>query len=217
MNLKAVVYDMDGLLVDSMKHWLEFDIEFFKKRKIDYDPQIIKHFTGKTIVECMAWLKDHFNLVESVEELCHGRDGWIEKIYDELAEVMPGVDNLLKAVKQKGLKQAIATGAPKIAAEKLVDRFGWQGYFDQLVSVECTKLPGKPNPGVFLHAAKVLGVEPEHCVVLEDAENGVAAAKAAGMKCVAVPDKRWSFGDFSRADLAVDSLEDKRVFDFLGL
>jgi len=113
------------------------------------------------------------------------------------------------------VRQAIATGAPKLAADKLVNRFGCQDYFEKIVSVECTGLPGKPDPGVFLHAAKVLVVEPEHCVVFEDAQNGVLAAKAAGMRCIAVPDARWSFGDFSQADLIVDSLADERVMKFL--
>jgi HAD superfamily hydrolase (TIGR01509 family) len=208
---------MDGLLIDSMKHWIEFDKRFFEERKIEFDPEIIRHFTGKTITECMIWLKNHFGLAESVTELCQGRDGWIEKIYDELTELMPGADTLVKKIKKLGIPQAIATGAPRIAAEKLINRFGWHDYFDELVSVECTEAPGKPHPGVFLHTAKVLGINPEHCVVFEDAENGVLAAKAAGMKCIAVPDERWSFGNFSAADLVADSLEDKKVFDFLNL
>ena len=99
----------------------------------------------------------------------------------------------------------------------VVDRFIFSDHIDEIVSADHVGHIGKPDPIIFLHTAEKLGIKPEHCVVFEDAENGVTAAKRAGMKCVAVLDSRWSFGDFSQADLVVDSLEDQAVYKFLDL
>ena len=99
----------------------------------------------------------------------------------------------------------------------MVERFGWQDHFDELVSPDHVGGVGKPDPRIYLHTADLLKVNPADCVVLEDAENGVVAAKKAGMKCIAVLDKRWSFGNFDMADLTVESLEDGRVYKFLKL
>jgi len=208
---------MDGLLVDSMIHWLEMDKKWFTKRDIPLTPDIIKQFTGKSIYENMNYLKDEFNLTEAVEELVDGRRGWEHHIYGVQTQMMPGADNLLRTVKSRQIKQAIASGAPLTSIEIVVDRFGWRDLFNELISADHVRHVGKPDPAIFLHTAEKLGIGPKDCVVFEDAENGVVAARCAGMKCVAVPDERWSFGDFSQADLIVDSLEDTRVFDYLDL
>jgi len=215
-KFKAIIFDMDGILVDSMLHWLRLDEEFFQELEIELTPEIIKNFTGKSIRENMTWLKNRCDLDKSVGELCEDRELWIKTIYDELTEVMPGTEQLIKKIHNTDLKQAIASGAPMTAINKVVNRFKWGEYFDELVSADHVDHVGKPDPGIYLYTASALKVQPEECLVFEDAENGVAAAKAAGMKCIAVPDERWSVGDFSGADLIVNSLADDEVTNFLG-
>jgi HAD superfamily hydrolase (TIGR01509 family) len=217
MKIGAIIYDMDGLLIDSMIHWMVKDEVWFGARNIELTPELIKFFTGRSIRENLTHLKERFGFIETIDELVSERISWEHEIYNVLTNEMPGAAALFEQVHATNLKQAIASGAPLTAVTKTVERFGWMKYLDALVSSDHVECIGKPDPGIFLYTAKQLGESPENCVVFEDAENGVVAAKRAGMKCIAVLDKRWSFGDFSQADLVVDSLEDERVYEFLGI
>lgn len=217
MKYKAIIYDMDGLLVDSMIHWLELDRLFFEPNGIKITEDLVRQLTGKSEKENMLLLKKEFGMEEKIDEIFLTRREHIDIIYQEKTIEMPGVSSLIKKAKEKGLKQAVASGAPEHTIKITVERFGWVDYFDELFSVEHVEHKGKPEPDIFLHTAKKLGIRPEECVVLEDAENGVVAAKRAGMACIAVPDVRWSFGDFSSADLCVESLESEEVYKFLEI
>lgn len=206
---------MDGVLIDSMLYWIEQDGEFLRTRNIILTEEIIKRFSGRSEEENMNWLKENHGLKESLAELRAARDVFTEKIYTDKSQLMPGVLELMEKIKKIGLKRAIASGAPMKRIEKVVQRFGWHDYFQALVSPDLVDFIGKPDPRVYLYAAECLQVAPEDCLVFEDAENGVIAAKKAGMTCIAIPDKRWSFGDFSQADLIVESLSDERINKFL--
>lgn len=208
---------MDGLLIDSMHHWMVKDTVWFGARNIELTPELIRFFSGRSIRENLTHLKKQYGFIETVDELVAERISWEHEIYSELSQEMPGASTLFEMVQKHGMKQAVASGAPATAVERTVNRFGWSIYFDALVSSDHVKCVGKPDPGIFLYTAEQLGILPENCVVFEDAENGVVAAKRAGMKCIAVLDKRWSFGDFSQADLVVDSLEDEKVYEFLEI
>ena len=216
-KFEAVIFDMDGLLIDSMWHWIVSDTQFFGGFGIKLTDEMIKYFSGRSETESMSWAKEKFGLKETVKELLEKRKEQVDKIYTHHTALMPGVEELLKKIKAAGVKRAIASGAPIYQIKIVADRFNWHDYFSHYISPEHVGNVGKPNPAVYLHAAKVLEVDPKRCVVFEDAENGVIAAKEAGMCCVAVPDARWSPGDFSRADLVVNSLEDEKIFKFLNV
>ena len=214
-KFKAIIFDMDGLLVDSMKHWINLDEGYFAGLDMKLQPEHIQYMTGRSMKENIAWLIKKFNLPDSIEDLVTDRMGRQNSIYTELCEPMPGVENLLQFIQKKGVKQAIATGAPPFGIDCVVDRFKWREYFSALISAEHVDHVGKPDPRVYLHVADVLKVNPNDCLVFEDAENGVTSAKGAGMTCIAVPDERWSFGNFSQADLIVDTLADEKIYNFL--
>lgn len=217
-KFRAAIFDMDGLLIDSMLHWLKLDGQFFADLGLEFDNEIIRYLTGRSVVENVRYLVTKFNLTQTEEEIMKKRSGRFAKVYESECSAMPGVDKLLRLLCDKGSWcRAIASGAPLRCIEIVVNRFNWRDYFDHLISVDHVNQIGKPDPAIYNYTAKQLGLDPSECVVFEDAENGVVAAKLAGMNCIAVLDKRWSFGDFSQADLLVDSLEDKKIFDYLGL
>lgn len=216
-KFQAAIFDMDGLLIDSMIHWLELDRKWFSDKGLVLTEETITYFTGRSIVENVTYLKENFGFTETVEDLMIERRSWEEKIYSELTQEMIGATQLIKKIKNSGIRLALASGAPMTSVDRVVDKFSWREYFDVLISSEHVNHVGKPDPAIFLHAAEQLGVKSDECIVFEDAENGVIAAKRAGMSCIAVPDERWSFGDFSKADLIVKSLEDRKISDFLGL
>lgn len=217
MNFKAVIFDMDGVLIDSELYWNQEGNNFFVKRNIPYTMELKAQMVGHSMRENMQWVKEKFGFTESVDELCEERVRSTDHIYNQAAGILPGAEDLLKKLKIAGCKTAIASGSFLYRIETIVERFHWKPYFDKLVSTDDVNFVGKPDPAIYTYTAKALAVPPTDCVVIEDSVNGVIAAKGAGMKCVAVPNPRWSYGDFSRADAEVASLQDKKFFDFLGL
>lgn len=216
-NFKAVIFDMDGVLIDSESHWQNIEKGLFANLGITLNHDIITQMTGKSMQESILLIKEHFGLLQSVEELLEQKKNASEEIYTKLSTPMPGIDQLLADIKHGGLPMAIASGSYLYRIEKIVKRFGWEKYFDQLVSTDHVGLKGKPDPAIYLYAAKTLNLDPHDCVVLEDSENGIRSAQAAGMKCIAVPDVRWSYGDVSIADLQAKNFMDRSIYDYLGI
>ena len=214
---KAVIYDLDGLLIDSMLYWIKADQTFLGKYDIELTEQMIQFLTGKSEVENMEWLKKEFNIDDSTESMLHNRRAITDLIYTKQTMPMPGAEDLLKILDKTELKQSIASGVSKYCIDEVCDRFDWHNHFESLISSEHVGNKGKPNPAVYTYTAKKMNIDPRDCVVLEDAVNGVIAAKRAGMDCIAVPNEKWSFGDFSEADLIVDSLNDKNIYNYLNL
>ncbi|EKD42863.1 MAG: phosphatase/phosphohexomutase [uncultured bacterium] len=214
-KFKAVIFDMDGVLIDSMLQWPVVLEPFFQKYNIVRTEEMVKYASGRSEQENLAWLKENFNLPGTIDELVAERQQYSGKIYSELTQPLPGVEELMKKIKQNLYLQAIGSGAPMKYVNKVVERFQWEKYFDELVSSEHVNFIGKPDPSIYLCAADKLKVAPADCLVFEDAENGLVAAKRAGMSCVAITDPRWSFGDFSQADLRVDNFFDERIHKLL--
>lgn len=217
MNCKAVLFDMDGVIIDSEYYWIQAEMSFLGKYGVKFTKELNAEMTGKSSRENVALLKNRFNLEASLEVLLQEKKASSEAIYEYQAQKMPGIDTLLQKIKASGGLQAIASGSSSDRIKKIVERCNWESSFDCVVSTDDVNYVGKPNPAIYLFAAKKLSIEPKDCIVIEDSVNGVRAAKAAGMRCVAVPDPRWSWGDFSEADIEVKSLEDKKLFEFLGI
>jgi HAD superfamily hydrolase (TIGR01509 family) len=216
-SFAAVFYDMDGVLVDSEIHWDTAIAMFFESRGVPYSKELKRNLSGKGFKQNMEWAKLVYGWNESVEVLVEEYAKQSEVVYETHATPLPGVVEVLRLAKGHHYKTAIASAATLPRIEKIVERFSWQPYFDALISVDHVGGVGKPAPDVYLHAAKVLGVEPEECVVIEDSENGVRAAKAAGMTCIAVPDPRWSHGAFDIADIICTGFNDPEFRATLSL
>lgn len=217
-NFKAVIFDMDGTLIDSELHWVAAETKFGEKFNIPFSWEWTKLINGKSLMEASKMYKEFHNLPNPIEEIVAHKANCSEAVYADYSMPLAGAENLLARIKkQNDKKTAIASGASLNRIKKIVDRFGWHNYFDTLVSTDHVDFVGKPDPAIFLYAAKELGIDPSECVVVEDSQNGLHAAKRAGMKCVVRFDERWCHGDYSSADLMVKSLDDKNIYDFLGL
>lgn len=208
---------MDGTLVDSEIHWVDAEKSFVAHYGIKYSQEWVDKITGKSLVESCRLFKEQHNLPHPHEEILAKKIAASDSVYTDKCQPMPGVEKLLQQLKNAGLKLAVASGSPLDRIVKVVTRFGWGKYFDELCSTDHVNYVGKPDPAVFNYAAKVLGMIPGDCVVIEDSMNGVVAAQKACMPCVAVVNPLWSTGDFSVADLAVNSLEDQKIYEFLGI
>ncbi len=216
--IKAVIFDMDGVLVDNFVPWLEFDDRFATHFGFLIDNDYVRYVNGRSEEETVKWVKGHFNLSQDEKDIMAFRKKESEDIYKVHAQPMAGVENLLKFIKNKGFRLALCSGAKMWQIETILGRFKWQEMFEVVVSSDHVGYKGKPNPEIYLHTARLLQVNPENCLVFEDAENGVMAAKSAGMKCIGYKDLRFKLpDDLSRADLIVNSFADKKVLDFLNI
>jgi mannitol-1-/sugar-/sorbitol-6-/2-deoxyglucose-6-phosphatase len=212
LPLKAVIFDMDGTLCDSELLWQIAEHEVFETVGIDLSEEMMLSTVGLRIDEVIAnwymqapWIgksqrQIHDEIVDRVIELVVAR-----------GELLPGVLEAIRQVREAGLPMALASSSPMRLIEALLGNFGLLDAFDLLRS-GVDDSHGKPHPGVFIRTAADLGVPALHCLAIEDSFNGLLAAKAARMRCLLVPsvggmnDPRWAI-----ADQVLPSLEGFRV------
>lgn len=207
--INTVLYDMDGLLLDTEPLWGESMLRVAQKHGIPITGQKFKETTGLRIYEVTEYWAVKYPWQGA------GHIAVAEEILDDIIEaskkagrVLPGVLQSLELFKENGCKVGLASSSPARMIQALVEHFDIKHYFDEITSADVVSL-GKPHPGVFMHCAEALGSRPIECVVLEDSVNGCISGKAARMKVIAVPDE-LHFDDprFSIADAKLRSLED---------
>jgi HAD superfamily hydrolase (TIGR01509 family) len=205
-KIKAVIFDFDGLMVNTQELLARAYDEFLlAKGKPLVEDQ--SYLMGRTGLENIEYLKNKYGLEGEPEQLLEERRSISDKIFEDELELLEGVEVLVKRLRQKGIKCAIGSGGRKSVIEPALRKFGFTDFFDVIIDGDDVE-KGKPDPEVFLLAAKKLGVDPSGCLVLEDAPNGIEAAKAAGMKAVFVPDLRFVDGHHEKADAILETLQD---------
>lgn len=177
----AVIFDLDGLLIDSEPLWGLVDKEFADKYHKKYTQEIKKEIMGTGQYEGAKLLKNEYNLTNSLDEIVQERRSMLyKKLFPKLS-LMKGAREIIKRYHSRGLPLAIATGGfPQEKIKEIVEILHLSEFFIVLVSSDEVS-QGKPHPDIYLHTAALLGVDPRNCLVLEDSPNGVKAAKAAGM------------------------------------
>ncbi len=201
----AAIWDMDGVLVDTGQAHYQSWVEALAKRNVSLTFQ---QFSATFGMNNTSILKLWLGAVTPQSDIDQVGDEK-ETIFRQLVvaagiEPLPGVIALLEGLRQAGFRQAVASSAPQANIDVLLDTTHLRPYFDAVVSA--ARLPGKPDPAVYLEAARRLGVDPVHCVVVEDAVAGVEGALRAGMRCIAVTNTN-SAANLAAANLVVDSLE----------
>ena len=206
MNIKAVIFDMDGLLIDSEIHWHGTKRRLCEQLKLKPDQVSAKELVGKNLND-ITKVFQKYNPTITFEEVYAFYDKAADNIYTKQSNLMPGVQTLLDLLYEKGVTMAIASSSPSRWIDLVVKRFSLQKYFTHLFSTQSMNLPGKPDPAVYNECMNVLGFPKECVAIFEDSLVGTQAAKASGALAIAVPDKRLGHGDFSDADITLDSLE----------
>jgi HAD superfamily hydrolase (TIGR01509 family) len=205
--VKAVIFDMDGVMIDSEPLWEKTERILLGGKGIEYNPIYRDKIVGLNQNDSGSLLRETFNLLETVEEIIAGRIEILLGLYEKELGLVPGLLPLLRGLRESGLPLALASSSPLRVINFVLDKFSLNEFFSVVVSGDLIEL-GKPNPDIYLYTANNLGVKPRECVVIEDSINGVKSAKSAGMVCIAVPDKRLSQKEFQIADLIVDSLDE---------
>lgn len=204
--IKAVIFDMDGVMIDSEPLWEKTERILLARRSIEYTPTYRDQIVGLNQKDSGKLLVDTFELNEEVQAIIDERVDILTGIYEKELEVVAELIPLLDELMDSKFKLAVASSSPMRVIDFVLDMLSLHKYFPIVVSGECTD-DGKPHPAIYLHTAEKLEVEPSECVAIEDSINGVKSAKAAGMFCIAVPDKRLSQDKFLNADLIVPSLD----------
>jgi HAD superfamily hydrolase (TIGR01509 family) len=208
-NIKALIFDMDGLMIDSERLYLDVEKEmarsFGKEFKLDTWGKLM----GRKPIEGMRVFVEDLGLPISAEEALAMRNVEMRKKYRDEAEAMPGLFQIVNAFNGI-LKLAVCTGAQKEFLEIVVYRLGIRDKFAVLQASDEIR-NGKPDPEIYLACSLKLGAKPGECVVLEDSSNGVLAANRAGCYTIAVPSEHSKNQDFRCADYVAADLFDAEM------
>ena len=206
MKLDAVIFDLDGTLVDSEGLYFESDRRFVERFGGVYDDEFRAECIGMGTLPFCRLIKDKYQLSESVDELVKLKDSlYLETARGRIA-AFPEMLKLVQAFSVERLPMAVASGSSLGVIREILSLTGLEPYFTHLYSSESVPNP-KPAPDIFLYAASQLEANPAACLVFEDSQHGVAAALAAGMRVVAVPFVMTEKGksQFAKADLLFPS------------
>ena len=202
-EIKGVIFDLDGTLVDSMWMWKTIDIEYLGKRGLDCPEDLQKKIEGMSFSETAVYFKERFHLPDSLEEI---KAEWtrmsLDK-YEHQVPLKPGAGRFLQFLKDHNIPMGIATSNGQAMVDGVLDALKIRPFFDS-VATACEVKAGKPAPDIYLYVAGKLGVKPEDCLAFEDVPAGIQAGKAAGMRVIAMAD------EFSRAM----EEEKRRLADF---
>ncbi|GAA4363451.1 HAD family hydrolase [Hymenobacter saemangeumensis] len=205
--IRTVIFDMDGVLVDTEPLHHDAFFRHFAELGINMTAEEYATFLGSSTRNVYQQLKQEFDLREDVEVLVGRKREHFGKAFDESTELelLPGARELVEDLHRAGVPLQLASSASKETIARVFRRFALYPFFQNLVSGE--DFPkSKPDPAIFLHAAELAGVEPAQCLVIEDSANGVAAAKAAGMYCIGYRSEHSEGQDLHRADRVVTHL-----------
>lgn len=210
----AMLWDMDGVLVDTGDfHYMAWQ-ETFDELEVPFDHEDFRKTFGMNNAGILERIMEKKPAPEEVSEISEKKESRFRDLVKGKAELLPGVQSWLEQFRAWEIKQAITSSAPPENIEFLVAELRIKEYFNEIVSG--FDLPGKPHPDIFLKAATTLRVDPENCIVIEDAVTGVEGAKQAGMKCIAVTTTNPA-SQLAKADLIVEHLGKLDKKEFLSL
>lgn len=206
-NIKAVIFDLDGTLIDSMWLWKDIDIEYLKRFGYDLPESLQKDIEGMSFTETAHYFKDKFKIPHSIEDIKAEWNRMAGEYYLTKVKLKDSVEHIIQFLHSNNIKTGIGTSNSKELVSIIVDKYNLNNSFES-IRTSCEVEKGKPHPDIFLKVAEDLGVEPENCLVFEDIPNGIMAGKNAGMKVCAIYDdfsKHLTEEKISLADYYIES------------
>ena len=204
--IKTVIFDMDGVIVDTEPVHKYAYYQHFKELNIEVSDEMYASFTGNSTRNVFHKLKTTFNLTEDVEDLILRKRHLFNEAFDTKPDLflIDGVENLIKDLYANNFELILASSASNGTIERVFTRFNLHRYFIHKVSGE--DFPkSKPNPDIFIHAANLSKNNFDECVVIEDSTNGVVAAKSANLKCIGYKSLHSKGQDLSKADVIIQN------------
>lgn len=202
LDKEAVIFDLDGSLVDSMWMWERIDIEYLGKFGIPMPKDLQRQIEGMSFNETAQYFKSHFHLPDSLEQI---KEDWNRMAWDKYRHevpLKPGAAAFLEQCRKDGVRLGIATSNSRELVETIAEVHGLREYFSCIMTA-CDVKKGKPAPDIYLAVAGALGVSPKNCLVFEDIVPGIMAGKNAGMEVCAVEDA-YSYDQREEKQLLAD-------------
>jgi beta-phosphoglucomutase-like phosphatase (HAD superfamily) len=208
--LKAVIFDLDGVIINSEHLYHKVNKITFKKLNINVSDEEYEKLIGKTGKDVWSSIKKKYNLSHTVEELIKfENDGFIDLIMSDKDNIKPikGIIELIKDIDNHNIPMGLASSSIRRSIEAVINLFDIKKYFKTIITGEDVS-NGKPNPEIFLKTANLLKVKPEKCIVIEDSYNGVKASKEANMMCLGYKNPSSGNQDLSLADFVTEDFSE---------
>jgi HAD superfamily hydrolase (TIGR01509 family) len=207
--IKTVIFDMDGVIVDTEPvHYRAYQ-QHFKDLDIHVPVEMYATFTGNSTKNVYEKLKAAFGIAEETEKLVDIKRALFNDAFDSKEDLflLEGVENLIKDLYQNGMQLILASSSAKVTIDRIFRRFHLHQYFCDIVSGE--DFPkSKPDPAIFEKAVELSGMPKENCIVIEDSANGIKAAKAAGIYCIGYDSLHSKLQDLSEADRVIKRFDE---------
>jgi HAD superfamily hydrolase (TIGR01509 family) len=212
--IKAVIFDMDGLMFDTESAYSVIQTEMSFLRGRPFTDEVKLSLMGKRVYEVMASLNDYWGENEKVEDLIKEQDEGLVKLYKESVGKLQGLNEFIAFLNQNKIRKCIGTSSRGFLVDILLRKFNLENQFEFVVSGDMIQ-KGKPNPEIYNLCLSQLNIEDTNCLVLEDSLNGIKAGIAAGCNTCAIPSKYTRGEDFSSATLVAESLDDVRIKKYI--
>ena len=201
--MNAVIFDMDGVIVDSELHWKNLEGFFLSSLVSSWTDADQSRIIGVSMDHVYTLLVSEYGMQKSREQFLAQYQEMANEIYGKKVALLPGVEDLLTKLRQHHIPVALASSSPRSWINIVLCRFNLRASFQAVVSADDLNGEGKPSPAIYLFTASSLGVPPTQCIAIEDSKNGVLSAKNAGMFCIGLRNGFNEEQDISRADLII--------------
>lgn len=201
--MDAVIFDMDGVIVDSEVHWKTTEGFFLQSLVPDWNIDDQDKIIGLAVHDVYKMLVETYQLQKTKAQFLELYQEMANEIYGQKVSLIEGFPELLSSLDKHNIPVALASSSPKTWIDIVLQRFDLLKSFKAVVSADELEGNGKPSPAIYLLAATRLGVNPERCIAIEDSKNGVLSAKRAGMFCIGFRNGFNDEQDLSRADMVI--------------